>query len=124
MNITSKYGLPFIEVELNHSGKSYRSAKFLIDTGSASTLLSVEVAVQLGLGPEPNDAIREIRGVGGTEFVYEKYIDGILLGTKMIDRFKIQIGDTDYGFEMDGIIGYNFMKAAKVIVNLNKMEIE
>ncbi len=42
----------------------------------------------------------------------------------MIDQFKIQIGDTDYGFEMDGIIGYNFMKAAKAIINLDKMEIE
>ncbi len=51
MNITSKYGLPFIEAELNHNGKSYRSAKFLIDTGSASTLLFAEIAVQLGLGP-------------------------------------------------------------------------
>ncbi len=124
MNITSRHGLPFIEVEFINQGKSHRSANFLIDTGSASTLLSVEIAVRLGLGPEPNDTIREIRGVGGSEFVYEKHIDKIILGSKQMDSFKIQIGDMDYGFEMDGIIGYNFLKASKALINLDKMEVE
>jgi predicted aspartyl protease len=121
MKINSKYGLPFSEVVLTHKGKSKSSDKFLIDTGSASTLISAEMAVQLGLGPEPNDVIREIRGVGGTEFVYEKYIDAIQIGSKVINHFKIQIGDMDYGFEMDGIIGYNYLTEAKLTINLENL---
>ncbi|HEX9060391.1 MAG TPA: retropepsin-like aspartic protease [Clostridia bacterium] len=124
MNINSRYGLPFIEVELIHKDKSVKCLNFLVDTGSASTVLAAEIAVQLDLGPEPNDVIREIRGVGGTEFVYEKYIDRIILGSKHMDNFKIQIGDMDYGFDMDGIIGYNFLKALKVLINFDEMEIE
>ena len=97
---------------------------FLIDTGSASTLLAAEIAVQLGLGPDPNDIIREIRGVGGTEFVYEKTIDLIQLGSKQMKNLRIQIGDMDYGFEMDGIIGFDFLKNSKALINLANMEVE
>ena len=55
----------------------------------------------MDLGSEPNDVIREIRGVGGTEYVYEKYIEKIQFGSKCVENFKIQIGAMDYGFEMD-----------------------
>jgi len=124
MIIRTRYGLPFVGVELMHNGKLLFFENFLIDTGSASTLIAAEIAVLLGLGPEPNDVIREIRGVGGTEYVYEKYIEKIQLGSNHMKNFKIQIGDMDYGFEMDGIIGYNFLKASKVLIDLDKMAIE
>ncbi len=78
----------------------------------------------MGLGPEPNDTIREIRGVGGTEYVYEKCIEKIHLGSRHLKNFKIQIGDMNYGFEMDGIIGYNFLKASKLLIDLDKMIVE
>lgn len=121
MKITTRYGLPFIDVILTHNGKDLCFQNFLIDTGSASTLIAAEIAVSLGLGPEPNDAIREIRGVGGSEFVYEKRIDKIHLGSKEINDFKIQIGDMDYGFDMDGIIGYNLLMDLKATINLADM---
>jgi hypothetical protein len=86
-----------------------------------SSYISVEIAIKLGLGPEPNDVIREIRGVGGTEFVYEKSIDNIQISSKSVSPFRIQVGDMDYGFEMNGIIGYNFLKMSKTIIDLENM---
>jgi predicted aspartyl protease len=121
MNIKSKYGLPFINVVLTHEGKTLHLENFLVDTGSASTLISAEIAVELGLGPEPNDVIREIRGVGGSEFVYEKSINNIQISSISISSFTIQVGDMDYGFEMDGIIGYNFLKTSKANIDLENM---
>jgi hypothetical protein len=38
--------------------------------------------------------IRKIRGVGGTEYVYEKHVDRIQLGVKGLTQFKIQVGDS------------------------------
>jgi predicted aspartyl protease len=124
MKIKTEYGLPFVETILSHKEKSICSGKFLIDTGSASTLISAEIAVQLGLGPEPNDIIREIRGVGGTEYVYEKNIDSFKMGIKELAQFKVQVGDMEYGFDMDGIIGYDFLIKSKVVINLDKMLLE
>lgn len=123
MNIKTRYGLPFVEAELLHNGKRLSFDNFLIDTGSASTLIAAEIAVLLGLGPDPHDPIREIRGIGGTEFVYEKRIGKIRLESKYMENFKIQIGDMEYGFEMNGIIGYDFLKASKAVIDLDKMAI-
>jgi len=84
MKLKLKYGLPFTNVLLTHKGRALSLDKFLLDTGSASTVIAAEIAVELGLGPEPLDVIRKIRGVGGTEYVYEKNIDKIQLGTKKL----------------------------------------
>ncbi|ABO50348.1 conserved hypothetical protein [Desulforamulus reducens MI-1] len=121
MNLKLKYGLPFTTVVLTHKGKSLSFDNFLIDTGSASTIIAAEIAVELGLGPEPLDVIRKIRGVGGTEYVYEKHISKIQLGTKKLTQFKIQIGDMDYGFEIDGILGMDYLMKSKVVIDLENM---
>jgi len=121
MNLKLRYGLPFTEVMLTHKGKTLSFNNFLIDTGSASTIIAAEIAVELGLGPEPLDAIRKIRGVGGTEYVYEKRIDVIQLDTKKLDQFKIQIGDMDYGFDIAGILGMDYLIKSKVVIDLENM---
>ena len=121
MNLSLKYGFPFVRVTLIHKDQFLCFDNFLIDTGSASTIINIEIVIKLGLGPEPLDTIRQIRGVGGTEFVYEKNIERILLGSKKITNFKIQIGDMDYGFDIDGILGLDYLMEAKVILDLESM---
>ncbi|KJS14884.1 MAG: hypothetical protein VR69_15490 [Peptococcaceae bacterium BRH_c4b] len=121
MNLKLKYGLPFVDVVITHKGKSLSFDNFLIDTGSASTIIAAEVAVELGLGPEPLDVIRKIRGVGGTEYVYEKYVDRLQLGAKKLTQFKIQIGDMDYGFDIAGILGMDYLIKSKVVIDLENM---
>ena len=121
MNLTLKYGLPFTNVVLTHKGRSISFDNFLIDTGSASTIIAAEIAVELGLGPEPLDVIRKIRGVGGIEYVYEKQIDRIQLGTKKMTHFRIQIGDMDYGFNINGILGMDYLMKSQVLIDLENM---
>ena len=40
----------------------------LIDTGSAGTVIPVDIAIDRGLGPEWKDELIRIQGIGGTEF--------------------------------------------------------
>lgn len=87
MNIKLKYGLPFVKVELKQGEINKLLYNVLVDTGSASTLLSADVAMNLGLGPSPQDKIYTIRGVGGNEFVYEKKIEEIKLGNLILTEF-------------------------------------
>jgi predicted aspartyl protease len=124
VNIQTRFGLPFAEIVLVHQNQSIASNRFLVDTGSAATLISADLAVQIGLGPSPNDVIREIVGVGGSEYVYEKKIEAIQFGTKRISNFRIQIGAMDYGFDMDGIIGYDLLTHVRSLIDLNNMTIE
>ncbi|MGF6353130.1 hypothetical protein ABIE27_001039 [Paenibacillus sp. 4624] len=96
MKIADIYGLPFISVQLVYRGKKLTLKKVLLDTGSASTLLNADVVMDIGMIPE--------------------------YGT-VVEDFEIEIGSMDYGLEIDGILGFNFMKQTGAVINLNSMEI-
>ena len=117
MNIILKHGLPFIKIELVQGNKNKLLSNVLVDTGSASTLISADTALDLGLGPSPEDKIYTIRGVGGTEFVYEKKLDKINLNEITLSEFSVQIGAIDYGFDIDGILGMDFLIQGKVVID-------
>lgn len=121
MNINIKDGLPFIEVELIHEGNIKKLENALLDTGSASTIISTEIAIDLGLGPSPEDQLLRIQGVGGSEYVYEKNIDKVKLEATVVSNLKIDVGAMNYGFDIDAILGMNFLMAAGLIIDINRM---
>ncbi|MDT3699522.1 MAG: aspartyl protease family protein [Thermincola sp.] len=75
MKLYFEYGLPFAELKLINRDKKITLSKALIDTGSATTIISTETAIDIGLGPQPDDELSLVRGVGGVESVYEKRVD-------------------------------------------------
>lgn len=78
---------------------------------------------ELGITIEKDDIIETISGVGGVEFVFEKIINRINLGNSVISNFIIEVGAMDYGFEIDGVIGMNFLKVMGAIIDLDKIAI-
>lgn len=67
--------------------------------------------------------LQTISGVGGVGFVYKKNIDGINLGGLEIREFIIEVGVMDYDFEINGIIGMDFLKEVGAIIDLEKIAI-
>jgi predicted aspartyl protease len=118
-----KYGLPFCNVNLCYNGKFISIDNVLLDTGSGGSIFKMDVIEDIGITIQDDDVIEAISGVGGTEFVYKKDIDSIALGTLELDNFKIEVGVMDYGFEINGILGMDFMKAVGVVINLSEMEV-
>ena len=57
MKLYIDYGLPFAEIELFNGDNTITLSKVLIDTGSATTIISTETAISLGLGPQPDDEL-------------------------------------------------------------------
>lgn len=123
MKLKLKYGIPFAKVTLIHNGKHIELENVVIDTGSASTIISAEVAIEMDLESKLEDTLHRVRGVGGTEFVYEKIIDGIEVDGIAVENFKIQVGAMNYGFDISAILGMNFLKAGKMIVDCDKLEV-
>ncbi|MGO8670314.1 MAG: hypothetical protein ACLQVD_02955 [Capsulimonadaceae bacterium] len=72
MKISMQSGLPFVAAVVCYKGRELPLANVLVDTGSASTIISEERLRTFGLTFEPNDPIHPIRGVGGAEFVFAK----------------------------------------------------
>lgn len=116
-----KYGLPFCSIKLIYKDKEMILDNILLDTGSGGTVLKMDKVEEVGITIEENDIIETISGVGGSEFVYKKYVNSISIGDLILDNFKVEIGVMDYGFEINGIIGMDFLKSLGAIIDLDKM---
>lgn len=123
MDVRLQNGLLFASASLIYSDKQLVCKNVLVDTGSAGTVFSIDKLLEIGMKPEPEDVIRELRGVGGTEFVFVKKIDTLKLGDFKITDFEIEIGAMDYGMEIDGIIGLDFLLKVKAKIDLEQMEL-
>jgi predicted aspartyl protease len=110
--------LPFISaVEISVNNRSVVLNRVLVDTGSGGTIFSADIVLDIGVKPQIDDALITITGVGGTEYAFSKTVDTIKVGHLSVNNFKIQVGALDYafdfGFELEGIIGMNFLLATK-----------
>lgn len=116
-------GLPFVRAELLYRGHSLLINSVLVDTGSSGTVFSAHKVSELGLFLEPEDSLRRINGVGGSEFVFAKHIDQLAVGNLVVQNFDIEIGEMDYGFGLHGIVGIDFLVQVNAIVDLAQLEI-
>lgn len=122
VDLKFKYGLPFCKVEIIHNKRLILN-NVLIDTGSGDTLFKMDRVEEIDISIDMNDSIETIHGVGGSEFVYKKIIDEIRLENSHSRNVKVEIGIMDYGFDIDGIIGIDFLKQIGVIIDLEQMKI-
>ncbi|KAI3349489.1 retropepsin-like aspartic protease [Clostridium botulinum] len=124
VNLKYRYGLPFCSISLIYKNKEMKLDNVLVDTGSGGTLLKMDKVEEIGVVIEEDDTIETIEGVGGIEFVYKKNIDELIIGDIRVGNFKVEIGVMDYGFDIDGIIGIDFLKKINALIDLDKMEIQ
>lgn len=116
-------GLPFVAATVTFRGKSIDLEHVLLDTGSAGTVFAADHLVEIDVLPEPDDPLRRIAGVGGAEYVFEKNIDQLSVGELSLRDFRIEVGALDYGFEINGIIGIDFLMASEATLDLKRMTI-
>lgn len=121
MKIRIQYGLPFVEIEVTFRGKKLILDNILLDTGSAGTIFNANVVEKIGVAPEENDMVDTIRGVGGVEYVYVKSFDLIQFGETCQEDFQVEIGNMDYGLNIDGILGFDFIRSTKIVIDTNTM---
>ncbi len=123
MNIRIEDGLPYTAVSLAYRGSQQTFHRVLIDTGSGGTVFSTDRLLTLGLRYEMDDVIHRIRGIGGAEFVFSKNIDRISIGELELEDFEIEVGVMDYGIELDGIVGMDFLLQVGAVIDLARQQI-
>ena len=123
MKITLRHGLPFVSVTIAYRDRQLQLANVLLDTGSAGTVFSADRVLPIGLLYEADDAVHRIRGVGGAEFVFSKRVDSLSLGELSVADFNIEVGAMDYGFELDGILGLDFLTRVGAVIDLAQMDV-
>jgi hypothetical protein len=123
MKIRIEQGLAYVEATLLFRGRGLRLDGIILDTGSASTIFSADRLLEIGVVPEPPDALRRIRGVGGAEFVFTKRLNLLIVGDIEFSDFEIEIGAMDYGFPTNGILGLDYLLQAGALIDLRQLEL-
>ncbi len=119
LKLKIKENLPFVQMKVKYKDKEKILNNVLVDTGSASSILKGELVEEIGIKPEPEDTIGNIIGVGGSEFVYIKRVDLLSIGDLIVEGFKIDVGEMNYGFAIDAIIGMDFLQKTGAIIDLH-----
>lgn len=123
MQLTLRDNLPFVTVILTYKKIALTIPNVLVDTGSARTIFSADIVLPIHITPEPDDVLYTIRGVGGSEVVFTRQVDSLQVDNHQLLQFEIEVGGMDYGFEINGILGMNFLQQASAILNLAKLNI-
>ncbi len=120
MELVIKHDLPFVTIQVKLGVDYLEIPNVLIDTGSAKSILSADILEPLGISPGRNDRLKRVRGIGGTEIVYEKKMDLITIAQCEIPKFTIQIGAMNYGFNINGILGMDFLKRSRATIDIDE----
>jgi hypothetical protein len=123
MKIQLQGGLPFVTASLTYRRQHITLENVLLDTGSAGTVFSADKVQAAGLQYEADDMIHRIRGVGGAEFVFTKRVEDLSLDDLRVGDFEIEVGAMDYGLDLDGIIGVDFLVQVGAVIDLERLEI-
>jgi predicted aspartyl protease len=115
-------GLLLTQIRIEHQGQTLELSRVLVDTGSSGTLFPVSKLAEIGIGYALEDRIAVVRGVGGSETVFSKTLERITMGEATQQHFTVEVGDMDYGVPIDGILGVDFLRAVRVVLDLDRLE--
>ena len=114
-------GLPFVELALTFRKQQLKIERALLDSGSVGTVLKLDLVAEIGLTPEPDDPVRRIVGVGGSEFTFVKMVDVLEVGDLRAHQVQVEIGNMDYGVGLDAIVGTNFLVSTGAVIDFNQL---
>ncbi|MBK8639823.1 MAG: retropepsin-like domain-containing protein [Chromatiaceae bacterium] len=124
MKLVLRESLLFSSLTLAYRGARLEIDDILVDTGSSTTLLSIDAVAPLGIHPEPTDIIRRIRGVGGVEYVFSRQVDAIALHGYETASLEAEFGDLNFGLKMNGILGLDVLLRARAVLDLGNLAIK
>lgn len=124
MQLRLQDNLPFVTVRLIYNGESIDIPNVLIDTGSGGTLFAADEVSKIGIVPQSDDILHHIHGVGGSEVVFIRRVEALQVGEHSQAQFDIEVGGMDYGFDIHGILGMDYLLAARAQIDLHNLKID
>jgi predicted aspartyl protease len=96
--------------------------RFVLDTGAGATVITPALAEKLNIESDRGQAPRRATGAGGSLDVRLGRVKSIRVGETRVEDLAVVIMDlTGIGqaieMEIDGIIGYNFLKTFRVSID-------
>lgn len=124
MQLILRDDLILILVMVVHQGREIQVPDVVVDTGSATTMLSTDTVAHIGIVPKPQDILHVVRGVGGAEVVFSRRVDRLQVGPRAVEQFEIEVGGIDDAFDINGILGMDFLLRTGAIINLGTLRLD
>ncbi len=109
---------PLILIDVHANGRG--PFQFAIDTGTSTTAITPELAKQLGVESSPVGPVT----TGGAQIaVTAGQLQSFQVGGAKIDNMAVVFADffamlsSSIGAKLDGIVGYNFLRNYKVVID-------
>jgi predicted aspartyl protease len=117
---------PLLLLETTVNGKG--PFRFVLDTGAGGTIVSPELAKKLNIKPDNPEKPEQATGAGGTLKVHAGTLKSFKVGEKELRDLKVGIMDLSgiskaIETDIDGIIGYNFLKGFRVTIDYPKQTV-
>ena len=110
-------------IMIRYKGQSLTIDHLVIDTGAAHSLISSDIAAQIGIHFENGDKLIRSFGIGGDEYSFRKLINQVQLGDFIMDDIYIDFGVFHEDInQINGLIGLDILKSGKMIIDLHQME--
>ncbi len=104
--VRSYGGSLLVTVQLNHT----RTAQLILDTGATMTVLSNDVALDLGLIASTNTQLTTVNTAGGQIQVNVTKLSSIQAGSAQVNNVNVAIHDLPDGpAGIDGLLGMSFL---------------
>lgn len=114
-------GLIFASITIMFREKSITVENVIIDTGATKSIISSDAVEELNIGPEKDDEIVVMRGIGGKQRSLRKKVDGIRFGKLKINELYLDFGMLDS--DINGLIGLDILLNGRFVIDLDRMEI-
>lgn len=117
-----KNGLLYTSIKLINEGKYVTIDDVIVDTGAFHTIIPTDILDELGAKFSNEDKLIEAFGYGGaSSYAVRKKINSISCGDIGIENFKIDFGEIDPNERVNGLLGLDFLREAKIILDLDEL---
>ena len=105
--LTKMGGSLIVQAQLNQE----RSAQLILDTGASMTVLSTDVAIDLGILGTTDNELMTVNTAGGQVQVNVNYLASVTVGSAKADHVAVAIHDLpDIPTHIEGLLGMSFLK--------------
>lgn len=102
-----KYGLIWVNLDIKYEGKWYPINNCILDTGSATTAIDIDL---VDFNYHRPAEIKRLLGIGGgTQEVVSQEVEAIMIGQSELSDIKLEFGDIQEDLGINGFIGTDIL---------------
>lgn len=122
MNFEFKHGLIWISCELKYEGVELSIENCLLDTGSATTAIDMDL---VNFNYDKPAKIKRLFGIGGgTQEVVSQEVEQFVIGSQVFKDVEIEFGDLQAELGINGFLGNDLLKDFTVLIDYKKHELQ